>query len=222
MEISLFDVLGPVMIGPSSSHTAGAAKLARAARAIVAAPVSHVEFALHGSFRATGLGHGTDRALVAGVLGLSEDDERLRDAFELAAQEGLSYSFTEVDLGNVHDNSVRMTFKTSRSETRTICGSSLGGARILITQIDEFCTEVSLDAPTIIIMQRDTQGIISAVAGKIAAQNVNIASMKLSRTAKGCNACCIIETDGAVPDSLLDEIRALPNILRAVHIRRIG
>ena len=224
MEISILDVLGPVMIGPSSSHTAGAAKLARAPRQIVGNPFFHVKFALHGSFAETYRGHGTDQALVAGVLGLREDDERLRESFELARKAGLGFSFTRTDLGDVHQNTVQMTFYLGESgdlataPTRQIRGSSLGGGRILITRIDSFDTEITLEAPTILVMQKDLPGVISSVTAVLAHSGVNIGTMRVSRTARGKLACCVLEIDSPVDRSIIEKIRAMPNILHAQAI----
>ncbi|MGI6404111.1 MAG: L-serine ammonia-lyase, iron-sulfur-dependent subunit beta [Oscillospiraceae bacterium] len=221
MDISIFDVLGPVMIGPSSSHTAGAAKLARAARQIVGQPFFHVKFALHGSFAETYQGHGTDQALVAGVLGLREDDERLRESFELARKAGLGFSFSRADLGDVHQNTVSMTFYLGKqgdlatAPTQRIQGSSLGGGRILVTRIDSFDTEISLEAPTIVVMQKDLPGVVSSVTAALAHSGVNIGTMRVSRTAKGKLACCVLETDSPVDKGIIEEIRAMPNILHA-------
>ena len=137
MNISIFDVLGPVMIGPSSSHTAGAAKLSEAARLIAKGQISHISFGLHGSFSQTYKGHGTDRALVAGALGLDADDEQLADSFELAAKNGLGFDFYETELENVHENTVKMTLTMNDGSTSEIVGSSIGGGQIMITQIEK-------------------------------------------------------------------------------------
>ena len=154
MELSLFDVVGPVMIGPSSSHTAGAARLARVARQI-AGEFTHVSFGLHGSFAKTGWGHGTDRALVAGALGLSEQDERLRTSFEMARAVGLEYDFYTAELDVPHENAVKMTFYGSDGGKLDVVGASLGGGRIVITRIGEYPAEITADAPTLVIVQND-------------------------------------------------------------------
>ena len=160
MNISIFDVTGPIMIGPSSSHTAGAAKLARIARLIVGDEFSQVSFGLHGSFAKTGKGHGTDRALVAGILGLKEDDEQLPLSFELAKKSGLKYSFYVWDGDSPYENTVKITIKMKDYSENVIVGSSIGGGRILIQEINGFCTEVSFDMPTVVISQRDMRGVI--------------------------------------------------------------
>ena len=136
MDISIFEAVGPVMIGPSSSHTAGAAKLARAAITIIDEPISHVSFGLFGSFAKTYKGHGTDLALVAGILGLREDDERLTESFSMAQARNITYDFYETELVDVHENSVLMTFTLADGRIRNIVGSSIGGGQILIRKID--------------------------------------------------------------------------------------
>lgn len=221
MEISIFEVVGPMMVGPSSSHTAGAARLARVAGMIAAKPFGHVSFGLHGSFAKTYRGHGTDKALVGGAMGLREDDERLSKAFDIAAEHGLTYDFYETELDGMHENSVRMDFSLTDGTSCEVTGSSVGGAQIVIRRINGFSTEFSAFLPTLIIMQNDKKGIVSEVSGVLAANDINIGVMKLSRRARGDVACCVIETDGAIPDSVVKEIGALPNIL-AVQAVNIG
>lgn len=208
------------MIGPSSSHTAGAARLARIARLIVAAPFSHVCFALHGSFAKTYRGHGTDRALVAGALGLREDDERLADSFALARRAGLSWEFTEADLGGMHENSVWMTFTLTDGSRQEITGSSIGGGQIVIRSINGFETEYSAQSSALIIRQYDRPGVVSEVSGVLAGHGINIAVMRVSRSARGETAFCIIETDDWIPREVEATLRELPNIIsvRAINL----
>ena len=215
MDISIFEVIGPIMVGPSSSHTAGAARLARMARLIVAKPFTHVSFGLHGSFAKTYKGHGTDRALIAGVLGLRENDERLRKSFEIAAKSSFSYDFYEADLDHMHENSVLMAFTCADGEQREIAGSSIGGGQIVICKINGFDTELSLTSSTLIIFQKDQKGVVSEVTKVLADNDFNIGVMKVSRRSKGDIACCIIETDNDIALSTVDAIRGLQNIISA-------
>jgi len=218
MNISIFDVIGPVMIGPSSSHTAGAARLARIGRLIVGGAFSHVSFGLHGSFAKTYQGHGTDRALVAGVLDIKEDDERLSDAFEIAKGRGITYDFHEVDLEGMHENSVEMQFSMDDGKINTIVGSSIGGGRIVIRKINEFDMEFSAGLSTLVIRQNDIKGIVSEVSKVLAQNDINIGVMRLSRKAKGREACCIIEMDNVVSDEVVEQIRKIPGILNVQAI----
>lgn len=218
MDLSLFDVIGPVMIGPSSSHTAGAARLAHVAREI-AGDFTRVTFGLHGSFAQTYRGHGTDRALVAGALGLDEQDERLRTSFEMAKEMGLEVAFYETDIPDAHENTVKMTFYKENGESLEVMGSSVGGGRILITRIGEYPAEITADAPTLVIVWEDKKGMVNRVTRILAAHEINIGVMRLSRTARGAVACCVIEIDGVPPKSILKEIDAVSGIL---SVRAIG
>lgn len=220
MDISVFKAVGPVMIGPSSSHTAGAARLSRIARLIVAEPFGHVSFGLHGSFAKTYRGHGTDRALVAGALGLSEDDERIADAFALAEAAGLGWDFYAVELQNVHENSVKMTFSMKDGGTQEVIGSSIGGGQILICGINGFPTDLSAQSSTLVISQNDRRGVISDVSRVLAEGGLNIGAMKVSRVARGETAFCIIETDGPIDGAVVGRLCGVNNVLsvRALNL----
>lgn len=219
MNTSIFSVAGPVMIGPSSSHTAGAAKLARIAREIVAEPFTHVSFGLHGSFAQTYKGHGTDKALVAGALGYKEDDERLAESFHLAKKAGLTYAFHEVLLEGLHENSVKMTFTLLDDSTKTIVGSSIGGGQIIIRQINGYDVDFDASLPTLLVHHHDHVGVITNLTKVLADHSVNIAVMKLSRKARGGKAFCILEIDGCISDEVVEEIRNLPCILEIERIQ---
>lgn len=213
MNISIFEVVGPIMVGPSSSHTAGATKLAQAAKLIAKKPFSHISFGLHGSFAKTYKGHGTDKALVAGALGLSADDEKLPYSFEIAEEEGITFDFYEIELEDVHENTVKMTLFMEDGSKNVIIGSSIGGGQILIIDINGFSTEISLQAPTLLINQHDTKGVISEVTAILANNSINIATMKLSRKSKGDIACCIIETDETIPEEIEQKIIENKNVV---------
>ncbi len=220
MDISIFNVLGPVMIGPSSSHTAGAAKLSKAARAIVGKPFSRVSFGLHGSFAKTYKGHGTDVALVAGALGLKENDDRLEGAFALAKEAGLAYEFYEIDLENMHENTVVMTFYLEDGTQAEIVGASIGGGEILIRRIDGFDTELRMNSSTLLICQEDKVGIISEISRVLAKHQINIGVMTVNRNSKGGTAYCSIETDSYLTEEVVKALRQVPNIIsvRAINI----
>lgn len=219
-EYSVFDIMGPVMIGPSSSHTAGAARLSGVARKIVGEPFGKVAFYLHGSFARTYRGHGTDKALAAGALGLSPDDERLRDSLALAREQGIEIQFLEADLGECHENTVRMDFYTLEHGVFSVTGSSIGGGNILITELGGYDVEITGTAPTLIIRQNDQKGVISEISTVLAQNNINIAIMKVKRKKRGDEASTIIETDGEIPAQVLLQLKSLDNILdvKAVSI----
>lgn len=218
MEISIFEAVGPIMVGPSSSHTAGAARLGRMAAKLVEGKFTHVDFGLHGSFAKTYQGHGTDLALVAGVLGFRQDDERLKDAFALAKERGITYTFYETEIGGAHENTVCMSFSMTDGSTREIIGSSIGGGQIKICSIDGFPLEMSLNMTTLIIMHKDAKGVIYQITRALAANDINIATMKLNRQEKGALACCVIETDSDIPDAVVEELKTIEAVYSVKEI----
>lgn len=220
MNLSIFDVLGPVMIGPSSSHTAGAAKLARVAARLAPAGFAGARFGLSGSFAKTGRGHGTDKALLAGALGVREDEEALRDAFSLAQERGFSFAFEEIDLPDSHENAARIMFLYPDGGCFTVEGASTGGGRIHITKIDGQDTDFTAESPTLVITQRDVKGVVSEVTRILAESGINIGVMRLTRTARGETASTVIETDANVTAQVLSCIAAVENVLsaRAVNL----
>ena len=218
MNISLLDVIGPVMIGPSSSHTAGAAKLAKTARTIAAKPFNKVRFGLGGSFAHTYKGHFTDRALVAGALGMSEDDEDLVNSFEIAAQRGVEFEFYPADIVSEYENTARITFYHTDGTEYFVEGASLGGGRILITNINGLVCELTASNPTIIVKQNDVKGVVSDVSAILAYDNINIAVMKVSRTGRGDTAYCVIECDQIIPDNVIEDLKQVNNVLSVVVV----
>ena len=215
---SVFDVVGPVMIGPSSSHTAGACRLGALALAVFASTPIRAHVLLHGSFAETGLGHGTDLALVAGLLGMRPDDTRIPQAFELADAAGLSVSFAHVDLGDAHPNTAVIELQDAEGPVMTVQGCSVGGGDVLVTRIDAFDVEVTGDLPVLLVAHLDRPGIIAAATGLLAESGVNIASMQGSREARGADALMLIATDLAVGRATADGIAELPGV---THVRRM-
>lgn len=209
-EYSIFDILGPVMVGPSSSHTAGAARLGKVSREIVGNDFNKVTFYLHGSFAKTYRGHGTDKALVAGVLGMGPSDERIKDSFTLAKEKGLNISFIETDLGYEHPNSVKILFENNR-DNFYIIGSSIGGGNILITNINGTEVELSGEYPTLIIKYEDKKGVISNISTILSKENINIGTMKVTRERK--IATMIVETDHKIIDNVLNKIKEIDGII---------
>ena len=212
-NISVFEIMGPVMIGPSSSHTAGAQKLGKAAGSICNGSFDSVEFYLHGSFAKTYVGHGTDKALVAGILGMSADDERLRESLKIAEQRRIKVHFIETDLGEVHPNTVKIVIKNKDIVLLTLVGSSIGGGNIMINEVDGSALEISGQYPVIIATYKDVRGMISKITGAIARNEVNIATLKVSRSSKGEVATTVIETDNTASLSIVDEISQIDNII---------
>lgn len=217
----MFEVIGPVMIGPSSSHTAGAVRLGRLARAVFGETPAEARITLHGSFATTGRGHGTDLALIAGLLGYPPDDERVRTANDEARTAGMSVVFDEADLGEVHPNTARIAMRASDGREVTVQGSSIGGAEVVMTAIDDFDVTVTGKLPVLIVEHQDRPGVIAAVSAVLAQHGVNIASMEVSRERRGARALMVIETDQPVEDAALEavthaeavtDVRAVPAV----------
>lgn len=218
-EYGIFDILGPVMIGPSSSHTAGAARIGNMARIILGRPFKRVKFYLHGSFAKTSIGHGTDRALLAGVMGLRPDDERLPQAFDLAKKAGLEFEFVEKDLGYQHPNTVKIEFQLDNNKLFYIIGSSIGGGNIVITNIDGTEVEFSGNHPTILIRNKDTKGVIAHISTTLSKDGVNIATMSVVR--KKDIATMVIEIDSPVTEKIIDAINQSEDIIYIAGINPI-
>lgn len=211
--MNLIDVIGPVMIGPSSSHTAGAVRLGLLAASILGAKPVKAEIHLHGSFAETYQGHGTDMALLAGLMGWMPDDERIPCAAEYAKVNGLVYSYYKIDLGNMaHPNTVLFKLTGVDGSFCEIVGSSVGGGQVKVTEIDGFPVELTGRLPAILTVHKDTRGVIALVTSTLANAGVNIATMRLFRSDKGGMASMVIECDQAVPQEILNLIGALQQI----------
>lgn len=210
--VSLLDIIGPVMVGPSSSHTAGACRLGLLARCLVGGTPERARVELHGSFARTGEGHGTDKAIVGGLMGFRPDDERIRDALGIAEREGLDYRFQKTTLGEeneVHPNTVRITAERD-GRSLVMVGSSLGAGRVLVTEIDGYPVEVTGNYNTIVLVAEDVPGSVARIATILADDGINIATLRLTRKARGGDAFMVIEVDEAPDEKVRDDIRALP------------
>ncbi|MFV0380702.1 MAG: L-serine ammonia-lyase, iron-sulfur-dependent subunit beta [Breznakia sp.] len=220
-EIGIFDVIGPNMIGPSSSHTAGALRIAYLARKIANEKVVEVTFKLYGSFSKTYQGHGSDRALLAGILGHDSDDIRIRDAFLEAKEKNVSYTFELMeDRHSYHPNTVVIEMRSISGRKVSVRGESIGGGNIVIRNIDGVEIDLSGEYHTIVIRQKDTPGIVARISECLANYNINIAFMKLYREDKGANAYTIIETDDAICKDVLKKVLEDAAIASAVYIER--
>ncbi len=215
---NVFDLLGPIMVGPSSSHTAGAVRLGGMARKILGEkPVEGTIF-LHGSFAKTGKGHGTDLALLAGLLGMLPDDERIPEAPKIAKERGLSVNYESVDLGGVHPNTVKFDLVGQSGGHVEVVGSSIGGGTIVIHKINDFEVEIRGDYPTLVILHQDLPGLVAQVTLLLATAHINIASMRVSREKKGAKALMVLETDQTIDQAVLALMRTLPRIEQAMAI----
>ena len=217
--MNIFDILGPVMVGPSSSHTAAAVRIAYVTRTMLGEEPVNAMISLSGSFAATGSGHGTDRALIAGLLGMKPDDMRIPDSFELAEQEGLSFSFANIRLPGAHPNTAVLEVEGKTGLSIKIQASSLGGGRIMIDKLDDTEVHCTGSCPTLIIHNQDSPGMVSEVTGILSRKNVNIATLQLYRDKRGGLAVMVIETDQTVPRETVSMLEKLEGIERIMYIR---
>lgn len=214
----VFDILGPIMVGPSSSHTAGAAKLGKIAKTIVGTDIKEVTFLLHGSFGKTYKGHGTDKALVAGILGMEPSDGELRNSISIAESKGLKIKFIEYDLGQVHPNTVKFLITDVNNNYFEIMGSSIGGGNVEINEINGNSVLITGENPTIITCHDDIPGTVAKVADLIYEDKINIAFLKLVRGEKGKSATMTFEVDSTIPDSLVKDIKKITGINKVIVI----
>ena len=212
--LDIFDILGPVMVGPSSSHTAGAVRIGLMARALLGQEPVRARLLLHGSFASTGEGHGTHRALIAGLLGLSPDDSRVPDSFALAGERGLEFTFGTCVLRDVHPNSVLIQLEGAQGGALEVGASSPGGGRIQVFRLDGLSTSFTGELPTLVVHNSDRPGCVSQVTGVLAGHGMNVATLQLNRGNRGESAVMVIECDQPIPEEVAHEVRALPGILR--------
>lgn len=218
--MDIFDLIGPIMVGPSSSHTAGAVRIGLACRRILGEEVSEADITLSGSFAATGRGHGTDRAIVAGLLGMTPDDERVPSSFEAARDKGLLFSFAFGEIPLSHPNTARLQLRGVHGAEADIEAASIGGGRIEIRRIGDMSLCFSAEHPTLIIRNADRPGTVAEVSRVLSEGKINIATFQVNRNNRGGEAVMVIECDTPVTGELLARIRSLPGILRAVYIDR--
>ena len=201
--MNIFDILGPVMVGPSSSHTAGAVRIGLMTRKLLGQKPVQATIGMYGSFLATGKGHGTDKALVAGLLGMHPDDIRIPDSFRLAEEEGLSFVFEEANLRSAHPNSVLLEVKGDEGRELSVQASSLGGGRIVVNRLDDIDVNCTCEMPTLIVHNMDQPGHVAEVTSMLSHKCVNIANMSLYRDKRGGRAVMVIETDQDIPGESL-------------------
>ena len=220
--VSLLDIIGPVMVGPSSSHTAGACRIGLLARCLVGGTPQRARVELHGSVARTGEGHGTDKAIVGGLMGFRPDDERLRTALEIADRDGLEFRFEKTTLSeDAHPNTVRLTLERGDRHA-VMTGSSLGAGRVLVTDIDGYPVEVTGNYHTIVLVAEDVKGSVARIATTLSEHNLNIATLRLTRKARGGDAFMVIEIDDVPTEGVRDEIRALPWVRWAFRLDKVS
>jgi len=210
------------MVGPSSSHTAGAVRLGLMARKILGTDIEKARILLHGSFAETGKGHGTHLALIAGLLEMLPDDERIRFADKIALQQGMEVQFENAYLGEVHPNSVEFILTGANGDQARVRGCSIGGGRILIKEINGFPVECSGEYPTLVLQYADSPGMIAEITSIMASDGINIAQMRVSREGRGRRALAIIETDESLRNELVEKIRCLAKMERVMFIEALN
>lgn len=211
---SIFDILGPVMVGPSSSHTAGAARIGMVARQLFGRQPEKAAVYLHGSFAATGKGHGTDRALIAGLLGMKPDDMRIPDSFEIARDESMEFTIEPKEIKEAHPNTAQIVMEAEGAETMKIQAHSIGGGRIRVSKIDGIDVNFSGESNTLIIRNIDEPGRIKEVAAALSDAEINIATMQVFRDKRGGHAIMVVETDQIVSKEVMDGLQAKKGIIR--------
>lgn len=208
---SVFDIIGPVMIGPSSSHTAGAARMGQVTRQLFRHEPEKIIISLYGSFAKTYRGHGTDVALVGGILGFETDDPRIPQALELAKERGIDVTFIEEEAQAVHPNTAKIRLYKDEDEIEVVA-CSIGGGKIEVVELNGFDLQLTGTSPALLIVNNDRFGTIASVTSILAKHEINISMMSVSRKEKGRRALMVIETDELLADEIIDEIKAQQNI----------
>ena len=216
--MNIFEILGPVMVGPSSSHTAGAVRIGYMARKILGETPVQAQIQLHGSFAATGSGHGTDRAILAGLLGMEPDDSRIPDSREEACKAGMAFSFENVNLRDAHPNTAVLTVWGKEGNQVKVQASSLGGGRIMVNQIDGIRVDFTGEKPTLIVQNEDKPGVLANIAYALYSQDVNIATLQMYRNQKGGYAFIIAETDTELSREVLEALPQMYGVLKVICI----
>ena len=220
--MNIFDIMGPIMVGPSSSHTAGAARIGYLTRKLLGSQPVRAELLLHGSFAATGAGHGTDRALVAGLLDMAPDDPRIPQAFALAREAGMELNISTAVLRGAHPNTVLLRVRDAQGREMEVNASSLGGGRVRVNAIDGMEATFTGDYPTLIIRNQDKPGAVAEVTGILSRRQVNIATMQLYRDKRGGLAVMVLESDQPIWAEAVEELRASPGIVRVTYLDMEG
>ena len=222
--MNVFDIIGPVMIGPSSSHTAGAVRIGRVVNKLMDGQTPEkLEITLSGSFAETYRGHGTDRALLAGIMGYHSYSEEIRDALEIASGRGIEYAFIKKNLPGAHPNTARILYTLADGSTGSVQGASIGGGNIRVDLINDMRVDFSGDSNTLLVMHLDRPGVIAAVTTLMRWEyaDLNICNFHLSRERRGGNAIMTIEIDNMPPSTLIHDIRELEHVTNALLIRRL-
>lgn len=215
---SVFDMIGPVMIGPSSSHTAGVVRIARAAIKLLGGIPEEADIVFYNSFARTYEGHGSDRAIIAGLLDYKTDDKRIKDSLDLAKEQGLKYHFKSIgNASTMHPNTIKLTLRLGERKIEVV-GESKGGGIINIAEVNGFKADFSANLHTLVIFAGDVKGSIAFVASVLANDDCNIATMSVSRKGKNDLACLVIEMDSGVKPVTLAYVRSLSWVKEVIYI----
>lgn len=215
--INIFDMMGPVMVGPSSSHTAGAARIGNMGRTLLGEEVARADIGLYGSFAETGFGHGTDRALLAGLLGMKPDDLRIPNAYEEANRAGMAYSFRTVELRDTHPNTALLELTGKSGKKLTLQAASIGGGAIVVNKIDGIDVNFTGDFNTLIVRNQDESGSVAAITSILSQVHINVANMSVNRHRRGGDALMVIETDQHIKPRQVEFLSELPGILSVTY-----
>ena len=215
--INIFDMMGPVMVGPSSSHTAGAARIGNMGRTLLGEEVARADIGLYGSFAETGFGHGTDRALLAGLLGMRPDDLRIPNAYEEANRAGMAYSFRTVELRDAHPNTALLELTGKSGKKLTLQAASIGGGAIVVNKIDGIDVNFTGDFNTLIVRNQDESGSVAAITSILSQVHINVANMSVNRHRRGGDALMVIETDQHIKPRQVEFLSELPGILSVTY-----
>lgn len=215
--INIFDMMGPVMVGPSSSHTAGAARIGNMGRTLLGEEVARADIGLYGSFAETGFGHGTDRALLAGLLGMKPDDLRIPNAYEEANRAGMAYSFRTVELRDAHPNTALLELTGKSGKKLTLQAASIGGGAIIVNKIDGIDVNFTGDFNTLIVRNQDESGSVAAITSILSQVHINVANMSVNRHRRGGDALMVIETDQHIKPRQVEFLSELPGILSVTY-----
>ena len=219
--LQVFDILGPIMIGPSSSHTAGAVRIGKYARSVLGKTPVKAVIRFSGSFAKTYKGHGTDKAVIAGILGMDTDDSRIRNSMQIATEEGLDFTFIEEDIDGAHPNTAEITLTDADGRSALIQGASIGGGNIVINKINDTEVSISGKSDTLVIPHDDVPGMIAVVTNILAEKGVNVHGFSLGRDRKGGIAVMTIEIDGDIDESINEAIMGCPNIHASTILKAI-
>jgi L-serine dehydratase len=216
--MNVFDIIGPIMVGPSSSHTAGAVKIGYLSNKLMGEKIHSARIYLHGSFLTTGKGHGTDKAIIAGLLGMKPDDIRIPESFELAEKAGMAFAFEGIELRDAHPNSVKLNLTGASGRELEIMASSVGGGNIKIFQIDGLDANFGGDLPTLIVHNQDRPGLVTEVTSMLSKKSINIATMQLYRSRRGGDAVMVLECDQEISKESINWLESLDGIRKVTYL----